>query len=181
MKVGYDEDRRRLQPGHLAAVMNIRDACADPQLAWYDMLGNSMRLAAYKQRFATDYRTVSRIRLFARTPKGLLLYALYRAKPLARRLRSLVRRRKRRKAERPEGRHRVGPRERHKAAPADRRSPQDSARDRATASGRKQGSSLFAPGRKSCAIRRVSLIVSRAKKAAARCRRLRRLAQHPRR
>jgi CelD/BcsL family acetyltransferase involved in cellulose biosynthesis len=91
MKVGYDEDRRRLQPGHLAAVMNIRDACADPALAWYDMLGNSMRLAAYKQRFATDYRTVSRIRLFARTPKGLLLHALYRAKPLARRLRSLVR------------------------------------------------------------------------------------------
>ena len=93
MKVGYDESRRRLQPGHLAALMNIRDACADPALAWYDMLGNSMRLAAYKQRFATDYRTVSRIRLFARSPKGLLLYAIYRAKPLARRLRLLVRRR----------------------------------------------------------------------------------------
>jgi CelD/BcsL family acetyltransferase involved in cellulose biosynthesis len=93
MKVGYDENRRRLQPGHMAALMNIRDVCADGGLAWYDMLGNSMRLAAYKRRFATDYRTVSRIRLFARTPVGLLLYALYRAKPLARRLRSLVRRR----------------------------------------------------------------------------------------
>jgi CelD/BcsL family acetyltransferase involved in cellulose biosynthesis len=93
MKVGYDENRRRLQPGHMAALMNIRDACTDPEIAWYDMLGNSMRLAAYKQRFATDYRTVSRIRLFARTPAGLLLYALYRAKPLVRRLRSLVRRR----------------------------------------------------------------------------------------
>jgi CelD/BcsL family acetyltransferase involved in cellulose biosynthesis len=93
MKVGYDENRRRLQPGHLAALMNIRDACADPELEWYDMLGNSMRLAAYKQRFATDYRTVSRIRLFARTPLGMCLYALYRAKPFAKRLRSLVRRR----------------------------------------------------------------------------------------
>jgi CelD/BcsL family acetyltransferase involved in cellulose biosynthesis len=93
MKVGYDENRRRIQPGHMAALMNIRDICEDPELESYDMLGNSMRLAPYKQRFATDYRTVSRIRLFARTPTGLLLYALYRAKPLARRLRSLVRRR----------------------------------------------------------------------------------------
>jgi CelD/BcsL family acetyltransferase involved in cellulose biosynthesis len=93
MKVGYDENRRRLQPGHMAALMNIRALCEEPGLDYYDMLGNSMRLAAYKQRFATDYRTVSRIRLFARTPLGMLLYALYRAKPLARRLRSLVRRR----------------------------------------------------------------------------------------
>jgi CelD/BcsL family acetyltransferase involved in cellulose biosynthesis len=93
MKVGYDEGRRRIQPGHMVALMNIREACADPALGWYDMLGNSMRLAAYKQRFATDYRTVSRIRLFARTPVGLLLYALYRAKPFAKRLRSLGRRR----------------------------------------------------------------------------------------
>jgi CelD/BcsL family acetyltransferase involved in cellulose biosynthesis len=94
MKVGYDENRRRLQPGHMTALMNIRDVCDDPALDWYDMLGNSMRLAAYKQRFATDYRTVSRVRLFARTPIGMMLYALYRAKPLAKRLRSLGRRRK---------------------------------------------------------------------------------------
>jgi hypothetical protein len=93
MKVAYDENRRRLQPGHMAALMNIRDACADPGLAWYDMLGNSMRLAAYKQRFATEYRTVSRIRVFARTPLGVLFYALYRAKPFAKRFRSVFRRR----------------------------------------------------------------------------------------
>jgi hypothetical protein len=102
MKVGYDEERRRLQPGHLAALMNIRDACGDPALQWYDMLGNSMRLAAYKQRFATDYRTVSRIRLFPRRPLGLLLYALYRAKPFAKRLRALGRRRS---AEKPSARN----------------------------------------------------------------------------
>lgn len=93
MKVGYDESRRRIQPGHLVALMNIRDACADPALEWYDMLGNGMRIAPYKQRFATHCRTLYRIRLFARTPVGLLLYALYRAKPFAKRLRSLVRRR----------------------------------------------------------------------------------------
>jgi CelD/BcsL family acetyltransferase involved in cellulose biosynthesis len=93
MKVGYDEAYRRIQPGHMAAVMNIRDACADPSLDWYDMLGNSMRLAPYKLRFATDVRTVSRVRVFARTPMGLLLYALYRAKPFAKRLRALGRRR----------------------------------------------------------------------------------------
>jgi CelD/BcsL family acetyltransferase involved in cellulose biosynthesis len=94
MKVGYDEAYRRIQPGHMAAMMNIRDACADPSLEWYDMLGNSMRLATYKLRFATDVRTVSRVRLFARTPLGLLLYAVYRAKPFAKRLRALGRRRK---------------------------------------------------------------------------------------
>ena len=93
MKVGYDESRRRIQPGHMVALMNIRDACADPALAWYDMLGNGMRIALYKQRFATGSRTLFRIRLFARTPAGMLLYALYRAKPFAKRLRSLVRRR----------------------------------------------------------------------------------------
>ena len=91
MKVGYDENRRRLQPGHLVAVMNIRDACADPALEWYDMLGNGLRIASYKQRFATDHRMIYRIRLFARTPRGMLLYALYRAKPFAKRLRSLLR------------------------------------------------------------------------------------------
>lgn len=91
MKVGYDERRARIQPGHLVAVMNIRDACADPALAWYDMLGNGTRVAPYKQRFATDFRTLHRVCLFARTPLGLLLYTLYRAKPFAKRLRSLLR------------------------------------------------------------------------------------------
>ena len=99
MKVGYDETRSRLQPGHMVAVMNIRDACANPRLAWYDMLGNGMRVAEYKKRFATDFRTLYRVRLFARTPLGRLLYALYRTKPAAKglrdRLRSLAGRRSR--------------------------------------------------------------------------------------
>jgi len=91
MKVGYDESRSRLQPGHLLALMNIRDACADPAIAWYDMLGNGLRVAPYKQRFATDYRTLHRIRLFARSPTGRLLHALHRAKPAAKALRGRLR------------------------------------------------------------------------------------------
>jgi CelD/BcsL family acetyltransferase involved in cellulose biosynthesis len=86
MKVGYDERRARLQPGHLVALMNIRDACADPAIGWYDMLGNGMRVAEYKRRFATAYTTLWRVRLFSRSPAGRLLYALYRAKPIAKRL-----------------------------------------------------------------------------------------------
>lgn len=93
MKVGYDEGRARLQPGHMAALLNIADACADPDLGWYDMLGNGMRVADYKRRFATDYRTLYRIRLFAPTPLGRLLYAAFRAKPAARALRNRFRRR----------------------------------------------------------------------------------------
>jgi CelD/BcsL family acetyltransferase involved in cellulose biosynthesis len=93
MKVGYDETRRRLQPGHMLALMNIRDACADASLSAYDMLGNGLRIAPYKARFATGARALYRIRLFARTPEGVLLYALYRAKPLAKRLRAFFRRR----------------------------------------------------------------------------------------
>jgi CelD/BcsL family acetyltransferase involved in cellulose biosynthesis len=91
MKVGYDESRSRLQPGHMIALLNIRDACEDPAIAWYDMLGNSMRIAEYKRRFATDYRTICRIRLFSRTGTGRLLYALYRSKPLMKALRGRVR------------------------------------------------------------------------------------------
>ncbi len=92
MKVGYDESRSRIQPGHMVALMNIRDACMEPAVRWYDMLGNGMRVADYKRRFATDYRTLYRVRLFARTPVGRLLYALYRAKPLAKALRDRIRR-----------------------------------------------------------------------------------------
>ena len=92
MKVGYDESRSRMQPGHMIALMNIRDACSDPALAWYDMLGNGMRVAEYKKRFATDYTTLWRVRLFARTPVGRLLYALHRGKPVAKRLRNRFRR-----------------------------------------------------------------------------------------
>ena len=92
LKVGYDETRSRIQPGHMVALMNIRDACADPGIAWYDMLGNGMRVAQYKRRFATDYRTLYRIRLFPRTATGRLLYALYCATPYVKALRDAVRR-----------------------------------------------------------------------------------------
>ena len=95
MKVGYDEARSRLQPGHMVALMNIRDACADPAIAWYDMLGNGMRVAAYKERFATDYRTLYRIRLFSGSPTGRLLHRLYLAKPFARAARDRIRGRSR--------------------------------------------------------------------------------------
>ena len=91
MKVGYDESRARLQPGHMAALLNIADACADPGLAWYDMLGNGMRVAGYKRRFATDYRTLYRIRLFPPSPLGRMLHAAFRGKPLARALRDRLR------------------------------------------------------------------------------------------
>ena len=84
LKVGYDESRARLQPGHMAALLNISDACADRELDWYDMLGNGMRVAPYKARFATDYRKLHRIRLFAPTARGRLLHAAYRARPFAR-------------------------------------------------------------------------------------------------
>ena len=91
MKVGYDESRARLQPGHMAALLNIADACADPALAWYDMLGNGMRVADYKRRFATGYRRLYRIRLFSPGPTGRLLHAAYRAKPLAKAVRDRLR------------------------------------------------------------------------------------------
>jgi hypothetical protein len=75
----------------MIALLNIRDACADPAIAWYDMLGNSMRIAEYKRRFATDYRTICRIRLFAPTARGRLLHSLYRSKPALKALRGRVR------------------------------------------------------------------------------------------
>jgi CelD/BcsL family acetyltransferase involved in cellulose biosynthesis len=91
MKVGYDESRANLQLGHMLALMNIRDACGDPAIAAYDMLGNGMRVADYKKKFASRYRTIYRVRLFARTPAGRLLYAAYRARPWVKRLRDRVR------------------------------------------------------------------------------------------
>jgi hypothetical protein len=91
MKVGYDEGRANLQLGHMLALMNIRDACADSSIHAYDMLGNGMRVADYKKKFASRYRTIYRVRLFARSPTGRALYALYRARPWVKSMRDRVR------------------------------------------------------------------------------------------
>jgi hypothetical protein len=80
LKVGYDENRARLQPGHILALMNIRDCCGRPDLHFYDMLGNSNRIAAYKRRFATDYWTISRIRVYGPSLKGRMLHAAFRTR-----------------------------------------------------------------------------------------------------
>jgi CelD/BcsL family acetyltransferase involved in cellulose biosynthesis len=91
LKVGYDEARARLQPGHVLALMNIRDACGRPELHFYDMLGNSNRIADYKRRFATDYWTISRIRVYGRSPAGRLLYAAMRVRARLKALRNRTR------------------------------------------------------------------------------------------
>lgn len=93
MKVGYDETRARLQLGHLIALLNIRDACGRADLKYYDMLSNSLRIADYKKRFATDCWPVYRVRLFAPTLIGRSLQAAFRGrlqlKALRKRLRGL--------------------------------------------------------------------------------------------
>jgi hypothetical protein len=55
-----------------------------------------MRIADYKKKFASRHRTIYRVRLFARTPLGISLYAAYRARPALKRLRDRVRRLRRR-------------------------------------------------------------------------------------
>jgi hypothetical protein len=91
LKVGYAEDRARLQPGHILALMNIRDCCSRPDLHFYDMLGNSNRIAAYKRRFATDYWTIFRIRVYGPSLKGRLLHAAFKARAALKALRGRAR------------------------------------------------------------------------------------------
>ena len=91
LKVGYDETLARLQLGHVLALMNIRDACADPALANYDMLSNSLRIAGYKRRFATGYEPVRRLRLFRPTARGRFLQAGFAARAALKRARRRLR------------------------------------------------------------------------------------------
>ena len=91
LKVGYDETLARLQLGHVLALMNIRDACADPALATYDMLSNSLRIAEYKRRFATGYEPVRRLRIFRPTARGRVLHAGFAARAALKRARRRLR------------------------------------------------------------------------------------------
>lgn len=91
LKVGYDETRAKLQPGHILALMNIRDCCGRPDLQFYDMLGNSNRIAPYKRRFATDYWAITRVRVYGPSLKGRLLYAAFRTRAALKALRGRMR------------------------------------------------------------------------------------------
>ena len=91
MKVGYDETLARLQLGHMLALMNIRDACADPSLTTYDMLSNSLRIAGYKSRFATGCEPVRRLRIFRPTARGRVLHAGFAARAALKRARRRLR------------------------------------------------------------------------------------------
>ncbi|WP_260599874.1 GNAT family N-acetyltransferase [Sphingomonas endolithica] len=80
LKVGYDEAFEQLSIGHVLATLNIRHCCADPDIAWYDKLGNGMTPAAYKLRFSDRIDTLYRITLFGRSWRGRLLHLYQRAR-----------------------------------------------------------------------------------------------------
>lgn len=87
LKVGYDETYEKQSIGHVLTVMNIRHCCEDPAIAWYDKLGNGLRPAPYKLRFADTLDTLYRITLYGPgwRSQALWLYqiARIRAKTIA--------------------------------------------------------------------------------------------------
>jgi CelD/BcsL family acetyltransferase involved in cellulose biosynthesis len=87
LKVGYDEAFEQLSVGHVLATLNIRHCCVDPDIAWYDKLGNGMTPAAYKLRFSDRIDTLYRITLFGRSWRGRLLHLYQRARYRAKLLR----------------------------------------------------------------------------------------------
>lgn len=94
LKVGYDEVFEDASIGHVLAALNIRHCCDDPQIDWYDKLGNGMTPAAYKLRFADSLDPLYRVTLYAPTWRGQLIRAADAARPLAKRLRNAWRARK---------------------------------------------------------------------------------------
>lgn len=94
LKVGYDEAFDHLSIGHVLATLNIRHCCADPDIAWYDKLGNGMTPAAYKLRFSDQVDTLYRITLFGRSWRGRVLRRHHLARYQAKILRDRWRQRK---------------------------------------------------------------------------------------
>lgn len=96
LKIAYDEAVGRLPLGHMLTLAHIHESFTAPEIARYDMLGNSLQVPEHKRRFATGHPLLYRVRLFARTPLGLALYAFYRARRQAKAMRDALRQRRRR-------------------------------------------------------------------------------------
>lgn len=74
-KVGYDEAFADLSPGYVLAAENIRHACEDPGIDWYDKMGNGMTPAPYKLRYADGCDPLFRLTIYAPDVRGTLLLA----------------------------------------------------------------------------------------------------------
>ncbi len=92
LKAAYDEAHAERSIGHVLAMQHIRACCEDPEIAWYDVLGNGMTPAPHKLRFADHVETLYRIRLFGRGPRAQALRLGFAARDAARRLRDRWRR-----------------------------------------------------------------------------------------
>lgn len=87
LKVSYDEAFENASIGHVLAARHIRDCCEDPEIAWYDQLGNGLTPAPYKLRYADGIEDRFRITLYAGNWRGTLAWARDAARTRAKRLR----------------------------------------------------------------------------------------------
>jgi CelD/BcsL family acetyltransferase involved in cellulose biosynthesis len=82
LKIGYEESRRRLGPGHLLIEHVLRYCCEDPLLSWVDMLSDAAWLQPWRPKVLTHQWAYVPLQARGQVATALLRWAVSaRARP----------------------------------------------------------------------------------------------------
>ncbi len=77
LKKGFLEGERKHSPGQVLLLQVVRWAFNDPDISFYDMLGNSRMRDPSKERFITEDYPLYRLRIFNRSTRGVIAWGMY--------------------------------------------------------------------------------------------------------
>lgn len=83
LKIGYEESRRRLGPGHLLVEHLLRHCCDDPALSWVDMLSDAAWLQPWRPQMQAHQWVYVPLQGRGRVATGLLRWGGSRSERLA--------------------------------------------------------------------------------------------------
>lgn len=83
LKKGFLEGERKHSPGQVLLLQVVRWAFNDPDISFYDMLGNSRMRDPSKERFITEDYPLYRLRIFNRSTRGVIAWGMYRTRQQA--------------------------------------------------------------------------------------------------
>lgn len=75
LKIGYEESRRRLGPGHLLVEHLLRHCCDDPLLSWVDMLSDAAWLQPWRPQLQAHQWVYAPLQGRGRVATGLLRWS----------------------------------------------------------------------------------------------------------
>jgi hypothetical protein len=93
LKTSCSEQHLDLSPGHLLALLHIRQCCADPAISCYDVTGNGLSPAAHLLRYADRTEQLRRVVLFAAGWRGMALRLAWHGRLLLQNLKIYLRKR----------------------------------------------------------------------------------------